>query len=153
MHIAFGSAPSFLCSRTPSTRTLPLSPFLGPSFCPTVPPNGSPRRECKLILSCIKLRVLLTLDLFVPRHPRAVSNDIYAILIEYLLYMRLHTTCPIPRSVYDSDLISSHWHGSDHSQKSVVRNEILTVDAHWFADTSWTVQFSPDLVYHLAHGS
>jgi len=75
--------------------------------CPTIPAPLPSLRGHKLILSCIKRReashfsypaatslfldisISLFLHISLISHSLA-SNDIYAILIEYLLYMRLH---------------------------------------------------------------
>lgn len=90
-------------------------------FCRTVcaPPTPfpPPRGQCKLILSCIKrceashssypaatslsLDISISLFLYLS-HFSFASNDIYAILIEYLLYMRLHIqafSLPLPSTI------------------------------------------------------
>lgn len=140
MHIAFGAAPSRLCSRI----YLPTLLFPPPVsfativylFCRTPhyvcvllhQPRCHPakRWQCKLILSCIKRRkahsscpaaTSLPLDLYLYLYfsislisHSLASNDIYAILIEYLLYMRLHIQAfplPLPSNTVPHTLTAS----------------------------------------------
>lgn len=108
MHIAFGFVPSFLCSRTSSSSTflpfsfpvwsLALSSYTTKRFNPTISILVA---NVNSFCHTLSGRMLLTLDLFVPSwHSRVPSNDIYAILIGYLLYMRLHTSVILDRTLF-----------------------------------------------------
>lgn len=84
------------------------------TVCAPPTPFPPPRGQCKLILSCIKrceashssypAATSLSHDISISpflhlSHFSFASNDIYAILIEYLLYMRLHIqafSLPLP---------------------------------------------------------
>lgn len=102
---------------SPQSRSPPSYICSAEQYVPHQPRFPPPRGQCKLILSCIKrceashssypAATSLSHDISTSpflhlSHFSFASNDIYAILIEYLLYMRLHIqafSLPLPSTI------------------------------------------------------